>query len=90
MIAPLKIGHLTLKNPLILAPMAGYTDLAFRLLCRRYGASLAFTEMISGPGLMHSSKKTFEMLKTSPEDTPFAVQLFGSDPENPLRSCKNH
>jgi len=79
-ISPLRIGNLVLKNPLVLAPMAGFTDLPLRLLCRRFGASLAFTEMISAAGLIHNSQKTFEMMQSREDDRPLGMQLFGSDP----------
>ena len=74
------IGPVILENPFILAPLAGYTDLAFRLLCREQGAALCFSEMISCHGLAYGQKKTLEMLKTVPEERPVAFQLFGNDP----------
>jgi len=75
------IGPLTLQNPFILAPLAGYTDLPFRLLCREMGAGLCFSEMISCHGLSYRQKKTLEMLATVPEERPVCFQIFGSDPE---------
>jgi nifR3 family TIM-barrel protein len=77
----MQIGPVTLKNPFLLAPLAGYTDLAFRLLCREMGAAMAVSEMISCHGLVHGQQKTVAMLATLPEERPFAVQLFGNDPE---------
>jgi len=77
----MKIGRLTLKNPFMLAPLAGYTDLAFRMLCRELGASLCCSEMISCHGLVYGQQKTLEMLQTVPEERPVAFQLFGNDPE---------
>ncbi len=65
-----------------LAPLAGYSDLAFRLLCREYGAKVACTEMVSSKGLMYNSKGTVELLQTIAEDNPLVVQLFGSDVES--------
>ncbi len=76
----LKIGHLTLPTPVILAPLAGYTDPAFRLLCRKAGASLCFSEMISCHGLVYKQKNTEFLLKTLEEERPVGIQLFGSDP----------
>jgi len=76
----MKIGTVTLKNPFILAPLAGYTDLAFRLLCLEQGAAICFSEMVSCHGLVYGQKKTMEMLKTVPEERPVAFQLFGNDP----------
>lgn len=74
------IGPLRLSPPLILAPMAGITDLAVRLLARENGAPLCFTEMISAQGLIRGGKNTLVLLKSSPEDRPLGIQLFGDDP----------
>ena len=79
-IQQLQIKHLQLENPLILAPLAGYSDLPFRLLCRRFGAALCYTEMISCHGLVYEKKKTLQMTQTVPEERPVALQLFGADP----------
>jgi len=75
------IGTLRLDNPFILAPLAGYSDLAFRLQCREHGAALCFSEMISCHGLHFRQKNTLDMLKTVDEERPVAMQLFGSEPE---------
>jgi tRNA-dihydrouridine synthase B len=80
-IPPFAIGPLRLQSGLLLAPLAGYTDLPFRLLCRENGAALCFSEMISCHGLVYDQKNTHELLRTVAEEHPFAVQLFGSDPE---------
>ena len=77
----MKIGSVTLENPFILAPLAGYTDLPFRLLCREYGAGLVYSEMISCHGLVYRQPNTFKMLQTVEQDRPVSFQLFGSDPE---------
>ena len=77
----LKIGNVTLKNNVALAPMAGVTDLSYRLLCREQGCALACTEMVSAKALFYGSKNTDELLTTCEEDAPLAVQVFGSDPE---------
>jgi len=77
----MKIGRLTLKNPFLLAPLAGYTDLAFRLLCREQGASLCCSEMISCYGLVYDQQKTLELLQTIPDERPVAFQLFGHEPQ---------
>lgn len=61
--------------------MAGITDLAFRTICRRFGAGLCYSEMISAKALTYKDKKTFSLLKTNDDDAPLAVQLFGSEPE---------
>ena len=73
--------NLNLKNNIFLAPMAGITDLAFRTICRRFGAGLCYSEMISAKALTYKDKKTFSLLKTNDDDAPLAVQLFGSEPE---------
>jgi hypothetical protein len=77
----MKIGSLQLANPVILAPMAGITDLPYRLIMKRFGAALVFTEMISANGLHFSGAATREYLRSMPEERPLGVQLFGDDPE---------
>jgi tRNA-dihydrouridine synthase B len=74
------IGHLRLKNGVLLAPMAGITDLPFRTVVREFGCGLAFTEMVSANGLVRGKGKTCRYLDSSPADRPLGVQLFGSDP----------
>lgn len=76
-----KIRDLQLSSPFVLAPLAGYTDLAFRILCREMGASLCFSEMVSCHGLMYQQKNTLVLLKTAPEERPIGIQIFGSDPD---------
>ena len=76
----LTIADISLDSPLVLAPLAGYTDLPFRLLCREYGAGLTVSEMISCHGLLYQQKKTLKMLASTPEDKPVSFQLFGADP----------
>ncbi len=73
----MNIGNVTLKNNIFLAPMAGVTDLAFRIICDRFGAGLSYTEMVSAKALSFSDKKTGSLMRT--ENLPTAVQLFGSD-----------
>lgn len=77
----MKIGSHSISFPYIMAPMAGYTDLPFRLLVRRLGCELAYTEMVSAEGLIRRLPVTWSILKTVPEDHPLSVQLFGSRPE---------
>lgn len=67
-------------NPFVLAPMAGVTDKAMRLICRRYGVGLEVTEMVSAKALHYKNKKSFELFDLAGEDQPIAVQLFGSEP----------
>ena len=81
------IAALLSDNPYVLAPLAGYTDLAFRLLCRELGAGLCFTEMISCHGLIHGQKNTSVLLKSNARDRPLGLQLFGSDPEIMARAA---
>jgi nifR3 family TIM-barrel protein len=76
----LSIGSLPLKGPLILAPLAGYSDLPFRLLCRHFGAALCVSEMISSHGLVYGQPKTISMLTSCAEERPISFQLFGADP----------
>jgi tRNA-dihydrouridine synthase B len=73
------IGSLILKNRVFLAPMAGITNLPMRLMARDCGASLTFTEMVSVNGLTREGRKSFDLLKTTPEDRPIGMQLFGDD-----------
>ena len=75
-----KIGNVTLNGRLILAPMAGVTDAAFRLLCRKHGAALCVSEMISSRALMYQDAKTRTLLVNPEGDRPLSVQIFGSDP----------
>jgi nifR3 family TIM-barrel protein len=84
----MKIGGVSLDNPFILAPLAGYTDLAFRLLCREMGAAMVVSEMISCHGLVYGQQKTLAMLATVPEERPLTVQLFGNDPDIMGRAAK--
>ncbi len=77
----LKIGDVVLENNVILAPMAGVTDLAFRLLCRRAGAGLVCMEMVSAKAIYYNNKNTEELLAIHPQEVPASLQLFGSDPK---------
>lgn len=77
----MQIAALLHKNPLVLAPLAGYSDLPFRLLCRRFGAGLCYTEMVSCHGLVYDRQKTVQLTRSVPEERPVALQLFGADPE---------
>ena len=77
----LKIGNVELANPYILAPMAGVTDLPFRLLCKEQGAGLLCMEMISAKAIQYNNRNTKALLEIHPEEEPVSLQLFGSDPE---------
>ena len=76
----LRIGNTILENNVILAPMAGVTDLPFRLLCREQGAGCVVTEMVSAKAILYNNRNTKELLQIHPQERPAAVQLFGSDP----------
>lgn len=77
----LRIGNVELANNLILAPMAGVTDLPFRILCKEQGCGLLYTEMVSAKAILYKNRNTEELLKVTPGERPIAVQIFGSDPE---------
>jgi nifR3 family TIM-barrel protein len=77
----MKIGTVELENRVVLAPMAGVTDLPFRLLCREQGAGLICTEMVSAKAISFHNKNTEALLETVPEERPVSLQLFGSDPD---------
>lgn len=78
---PLKIGKLKLKNPLILAPMVDVTDLPYRLICRKAGASLAFTEMLYIDAILHENKKTLNLMKVGDDEGPVGLQITGNSEE---------
>ena len=82
MLTSLRIGSLILPHNVVLAPLAGITNLPFRVLCRRAGAALAFTEMVSVNGLVREGTKTLALLKSDNEDRPLGIQLFGDTPES--------
>ena len=77
----MRIGNVELENPYILAPMAGVTDLPFRLLCNEQGAGLLCMEMISAKALQYKNKNTKALLAIHPNEYPVSLQLFGSDPQ---------
>jgi len=77
----MRIGNVDTDNRVFLAPLAGVSDLPFRLLVKRAGCGLVYTEMISAQGLIYTNRNTCRLLDIAPEEKPIAVQLFGSDPE---------
>ncbi len=77
----MKIGNITLDNSVFLAPMAGVTDLPFRVVCKKMGAGLVYSEMVSSKAMYYNDKKTMELLKTLEEEAPLAVQIFGHEPD---------
>ena len=88
LIRPLELRLHTLDNNLILAPMAGVTNLPFRLIAKQAGAALVFTETVSAKGLVMGGAKSWRLLRTSPRETPCAFQLFGSDPQVLGEACR--
>ncbi|HKJ04002.1 MAG TPA: tRNA dihydrouridine synthase DusB [Geopsychrobacteraceae bacterium] len=83
-----QIGTVPLTNPIILAPMAGITSLPYRRIMKSYGAALVHTEMISANGLIREGKKTRELLESSSDEEPLAIQLFGDDPQILARAAE--
>lgn len=77
----MKIGNVEIKNNIALAPMAGVTDLPFRLLCKEQGCGLMCTEMVSAKAVLYNNKNTEDLMRTVTEEHPIALQLFGSDPQ---------
>ena len=77
----MKIGNILINNPVALGPMAGVTDLAFRLICKEYNCGIVFTEMVSAKGIYYNDKKTELLMKIEDREKPVALQIFGSDPE---------
>ena len=77
----MKIGNVEIKNNIALAPMAGVTDLPYRILCKEMGCGLLYTEMVSAKAILYKNKNTEPLLETNESEKPIAVQLFGSDPE---------
>jgi len=77
-----KIGDIEINGRSVLAPLAGITDLPYRLICKRYGASLVYTEMISAEGLIRDGEKTVLITESDPSERPVAFQIFGSKPDS--------
>jgi len=87
LIKPLQIGNLTLPNNLVLAPMAGVTDGSFRLLCARLGAGFTVSELASAKAITMKSRQTIDMVRFQGQSRPYAVQLFGADPQLMARAA---
>ena len=77
----LKIGNVELENNVILAPMAGVTDMPYRILCKEQGCGMVVTEMVSAKAILYKNKNTQELLKVDERERPVSLQLFGSDPD---------
>ena len=87
-IKKLKIGNVELENNILLAPMAGITDLPFRVICKKYGPGLVYTEMVSSKAIFYDDTKTKKLLKIEEKERPVAVQIFGSDVESMVYAAK--
>ena len=77
----ISLGKTEMKHGLCLAPMAGYTDRAMRLVCRKYGAEHSVTEMVSAKAVVYNDKKTFALARIMADEGPVSIQIFGSEPE---------
>lgn len=86
--AEVKIGHLTLPNRVLLAPMAGFTDKSFRMLAHECGCGFTYTEMVSSEAILYGNKKTGALCDLNGEGYPVGVQIFGSDPERMARAAR--
>ena len=87
-IKKLKIGDVELENNILLAPMAGITDLPFRIIAKKFGPALVYTEMVSSKAIFHNDEKTKKLLSIKGEKRPIAVQIFGSDVESMVYAAK--
>ena len=77
----MKIGKIKIDFPVLLAPMAGFTDYPFRVLCKRMGAGLVYSEFVSADGIIRENVRTLEMIHFSDEERPIGIQILGSDPD---------
>jgi tRNA-dihydrouridine synthase B len=84
----MNIGNLILEGNVILAPLAGVADAAFRLIAKRFGAALVYTEMVSAEGILRDNPGTRQLLDFAPEERPIGVQLFGSRPDSMALACE--
>ena len=83
-----KIGNVEIKNQVVLAPMAGISNTAYRQIIKEMGAGLIFAEMVSDKALVYGSEKTFDLLKMSDMERPIAQQIFGSDVDSFVKAAK--
>lgn len=86
---PIKLHNLTIENNVFLAPLAGYTNYAFRRLCKGYGAGLCYTEMVSAKGLKYGNENTEQLLHTDEHEGVAAAQIFGNEPATMRLACEN-
>ena len=87
-LSEIKIGNLTLSGNIFLAPMAGIANLAFRLIAKRFGAALVFSELSSSEALIRNGKKTLDILRTDPRERPVVFQIFGSKPDSLVQAAR--
>jgi len=85
---PLDLGGVRISFPVALAPMAGYTDSAFRCLCRRFGCGLVFTEVVNAQAINHGSRRTFHLLEADPAERPAVAHLYGREPDDLARAAE--
>ena len=85
----MKIGNINIKYPLFLAPMSGVTDQPFRIICKKFGASIVYTEFVSADGIIRENVKTLNMVKFEEIERPIGVQIFGNDPDTVCNSAFN-
>ena len=83
-----KIGNVEIKNRVVLAPMAGITNEAYRLVCKKYNAGLVYAEMVSDKAITYRNQKTLDMLTMYEEERPLVQQIFGSDKESFVTAAK--
>jgi len=86
----IKIGSFEVENDVLLAPMAGVTDIAYREICVECGCGLTYTEMVSAKGLHYNSENTEKLMKISEKESPAAIQIFGRDPIFMAEACEKH
>jgi len=77
----MKIGHIKIKTPIFLAPMAGYTDYPFRILCRQMGAGVVYSEFVSADGIIRENTKSLSLIRFSNKERPIGIQIFGDNPD---------
>ena len=86
--SPFQIGNVIIPNRTVFAPMAGVSDLPFRLLCHEQGAGLVCMEMISAKAITFRSRRTGELWETAPEEKPVSLQIFGHEPDVMAEACR--
>jgi tRNA-dihydrouridine synthase B len=82
------VGHIPIYGDLVLAPMAGYSDLPYRSICREMGSAMSYTEFVSARGLLSANERTYQILAFDPRERPVVFQVFGHDPDRLLAACQ--